>query len=157
LTLHLAKTWLVPFHRPRQRPDREASPRERPGPFDFLGFTPFWERSRKGANVVKQKTAASRLRRVIRTIADWCSRNSHRPLAEQHRELCRQLVRHYGYYGITSNADALVEVYNRVTDLWRRWLSRRSWAGRLSWDGFKRLLRRLALPGPRVVHSVLLT
>jgi hypothetical protein len=107
--------------------------------------------------VVKQQTAANRLRRVIRTIADWCQRNSHRPLGEQHRELSRKLAGHYGYYGITGNADALVEVYNRVTGLWRRWLSRRSWAGRLSWDGFKRLLGRLALPAPRILHSALLT
>jgi RNA-directed DNA polymerase len=157
LTLHPDKTRLVPFPRPPQRPVRDARPPERPGTFDFLGFTHFWGQSRKGANVVKQQTAANRLRRVIGTIADWCRRNKHRSLAEQHRELSQQLVGHYGYYGITGNADALVEVYNRVTGWWRRWLSRRSWAGRLSWAGFKRLLGRLALPVPRVVHSVLLT
>src|SRR5262245_4243425 len=60
-------------------------------------------------------------------------------------------------YGITGNANALVEVFNRVTELWRRWLSRRSWAGRLSWEGFKRLQVRLALPRPQVVPSTLLT
>jgi group II intron reverse transcriptase/maturase len=157
LTLHPDKTRLVPFQRPPQRPRPGDRPQERPGTFDFLGFTHFWGKSRKGANVVKQQTAASRLRRVIWTIADRCRRNSHQSLAAQYRELSQQLVGHYGYYGITGNADALVEVYNRVTELWRRWLSRRSWAGRLSWDGFKRLLGRLALPRPRVVHSVLLT
>jgi group II intron reverse transcriptase/maturase len=157
LTLHSEKTRLVPFRRPPQRPTRESPPRERPGTFDFLGFTHFWGKSRRGANVVKQQTAASRLRRVIRRIADWCRRNSQRRLAEQHRGLSQQLVGHYGYYGIVGNANALVMVYNRVTELWRRWLSRRSWAGRLSWDGFKRLLGRLALPVPRVVHPALLT
>jgi group II intron reverse transcriptase/maturase len=154
LTLHPDKTRLVPFRRPPQRPRPGDRTRERPGTFDFLGFTHFWGKSRKGANVVKQQTAASRLRRVIKGIADWCRRNSHRPIAEQHRELSQKLVGHYGYYGIVGNADALVAVYNRVTELWRRWLSRRSWAGRLSWDGFKRLLGQLTLPGPRVVHSV---
>jgi hypothetical protein len=107
--------------------------------------------------VVKQQTAPGRLRRVIGTIAEWCRRNSHRPLGEQHWGLSRKLVGHQGYYGITGNANALVEVYNGATGLWRRSLSRRSWAGRLSWGGFKRPLGRLALPGPRVVHSVLLT
>jgi hypothetical protein len=84
LTLHPDKTRLVPFQRPPQRPNRDDRPPERPGTFDFLGFTHFWGKSRKGNNVVKQQTAASRLRRVIRTIADWCRRNSHRSLAEQH-------------------------------------------------------------------------
>jgi group II intron reverse transcriptase/maturase len=154
LTLHPDKTRRVPFQRPPQRSGRGDGPPERPGTFDFLGFTHLWGKSRTGHNVVKQQTAASRLRRVIGTVADWCRRNSHRPLAEQHRERSQKLVGHYGYYGITGNADALVEVFNRVTAWWRRWLSRRSWAGRLSWDGFKRLLGRLALPRPRVVHSV---
>jgi RNA-directed DNA polymerase len=157
LTLHPGKTRLVPFRRPARRSSREDPPQERPGTFDFLGFTHFWGRSRKGNTVVKQQTAASRLRRAIGKVADWCRRNSHRPLPEQHRELSRKLAGHYGYYGITGNADAVVEFYNRVTGVWRRWLSRRSWAGRLSWDGFKRVLGRLTLPGPRVVHSVLLT
>jgi len=157
LTLHPEKTRLVPFQRPPQRPNPESPPRARPGTFDFLGFTHFWGRSRKGANVVKQQTAASRLRRVIRRIADWCRRNSHRPLREQHRGLSQKLTGHYEYYGITGNANAVVAFYNRVTEWWRRWLSRRSRAGRLSWGGFKRLLGRLALPGPRVARSVLLT
>jgi group II intron reverse transcriptase/maturase len=157
LTLHPDKTRLVPFPRPPPRPRPGDRGPERPGTFNFLGFTHFWGKSRKGANVVKQQTAASRLRRVLGTIADWCRRNSHRSPAAQCRELSQQLVGHYGYYGITGNANALVAVYHRVTGLWRRWLSRRSWAGRLSWDGFKRLLGRLALPRPRVVPSVLLT
>jgi RNA-directed DNA polymerase len=156
LTLHPDKTRLVPFVRPEQRSDREPPPEERPGTFTFLGFTHFWGKSRKGANVVKQRTAASRLRRAIGSIADWCRRNSHRPVAEQHRGLSRKLIGHYGYYGVTGNADALVELYNRVTELWRRWLSRRSWAGRLSWDRFKGLLGQFWPPGPRVVHSVFL-
>jgi hypothetical protein len=58
---------------------------------------------------------------------------------------------------VTGNADALAELDNRVTELWRRWLSRRSWAGRLSWDRFKDLLGRFWPPGPRVVHSVFWT
>jgi group II intron reverse transcriptase/maturase len=157
LTLHPDKTRLVPFARPRLRSDRGDRPPQRPGTFAFLGFTHFWGKSRKGNNVVKQRTAASRLRRAMGKIADWCRRNRHRPVTEQHRELSQKLTGHYAYYGITGNANAVVEFYNRVRGWWRRWLSRRSWAGRLSWDGFVGLLGRLPLPGPRVVRSVLLT
>jgi group II intron reverse transcriptase/maturase len=157
LTLHPEKTRLVPFQRPPQRPAGQDRPPKRPGTFTFLGFTHFWGKSRKGNNVVKQQTAASRLRRAIGKIADWCQRNRHRSLTEQHRELSRQLAGHYGYYGITGNANAVVEFYSRVSELWRRWLSRRSWASQLSWERFKRLLGRFTLPGPRVVHSVVLT
>jgi hypothetical protein len=157
LSLHPDKTRLVPFQRPPQRSGRTGGRKERPRTFDLLGFTHFWGKSQKGVNVVKQQTAASRLRRALQTITHWGRRNSHQSLREQHRELSRKLTGLYGYYGITGNANALAEFFNRVTRLWRRSLARRSWAGRLSWDGFKRLLGRLLLPGPRVVHSAFLT
>lgn len=155
LTIHPEKTRLVPFQRPAYRQGRgEQAPAGKPGTFDFLGFTHYWGRSRKGNNVVKQKTAASRLRRAIGTIADWCKRNSHQPIDEQHRKLSQKLRGHYAYYGITGNAAALSGFRNEVTRLWRKWLSRRSWAGRLSWGRFRGILERFPLPAPVVVHSV---
>ena len=41
-----------------------------------------------------------------------------------------------------------------VERLWRKWLSRRSWSGRMSWERFTRLLNNYPLPAVRVVHSV---
>jgi RNA-directed DNA polymerase len=155
LTIHPEKTRLVAFQRPAYRRERrERSSASRPGTFDFLGFTHYWGRSRNGHNVVKQKTAASRLRRAIGTIADWCRRQCHRPISEQHRELSRKLQGHYAYYGITGNAAALSGFRGEVTELWRKWLSRRSWAGRLTWTRYRGILERYPLPAPVVVHSV---
>ena len=69
LTIHPDKTRLVPF-RPPAGPDRSGPPGgPEPGTFDLPGFTPFWGRSRKGTRVVKRRTAADRLRRAIRTVA----------------------------------------------------------------------------------------
>ena len=58
LTIHPDKTRRVPFRKPkgaRKGPDSGG-----PGTFDFLGFTHFWARSRKGNWVLMRKTAASR-------------------------------------------------------------------------------------------------
>ena len=58
LTLHPDKTRLVPFGGPAAVPPRRAQEAEPPpGTFDFLGFTHYWGRSRKGNWVVKRKTA----------------------------------------------------------------------------------------------------
>jgi RNA-directed DNA polymerase len=155
LTIHPEKTRLVPFQRPSQPSSRDAAgPQQRPGTFDFLGFTHYWGQSRKGNAVVKRQTAASRLRRAIGTIADWCRRYRHRPIPEQHTTLSQKLRGHYAYYGITGNSRALGNLYYAVTRLWREWLSRRSWKARLSWARFKGMWERFALPPPRVVHSV---
>ncbi len=155
LTLHPDKTRLVPFGRPGPSlrgvgPERS----NRPGTFDFLGFTHYWGRSRKGNAVVKRKTACSRLRRTLKAIADWCRRHLHRPVAEQHKTLGQKLRGHYGYYGITGNMRCLQNLFFAVTRLWRKWLSRRSWAGWFSWASFRKLWGKYPLPPPRIVHSV---
>jgi len=99
LTLHPEKTRLVDF----RRPDRRALPspyngdaRSRPGTFDLLGFTHYWAKSRKGHWVVKQKTAAARLRRGLKRIADWCRLHRHEPVRDQWKALKRKLLGHYG-------------------------------------------------------------
>lgn len=156
LTLHPEKTRLVEFRRPwwrcgTRRPKDHGS---EPGSFDLLGFTHFWARSRKGRWTVTRKTAAKRFCRGLKAIADWCRRNLHRPVVEQHKALVLKLRGHFQYYGITGNWDALKRFVREVERTWRRWLDRRSQRGRMPWDRFKRLLERYPLPVARVVHGL---
>jgi len=67
LTIHPDKTRLVPFGHPERRRRDDSGP-EGPGSFDFLGFTHYWGRSRKGNAVVRRQTSASRFNRAIRTM-----------------------------------------------------------------------------------------
>jgi hypothetical protein len=155
LTLHPDKTRLLPFQRPPYQPSRTRPPGQaRPGTFDFLGFTHFWERSRQGNWVVKRKTASRRLSRALRTIAQWCRLHRHRPLAEQHQTLRQKLRGHYAYYGITGNYSGVRRFQLAVLRLWRKWLARRRRRGFLSWERFLRLLDHYVLPAAEVVHSV---
>jgi len=154
LTMHPDKTRLVAF-RPPDRSDR-SGPGEgsQPGTFDFLGFTHHWGRSRKGAWVMKRRTAAGRLRRAIQKIAQWCRFHRHEPVAAQHQTLSQKLYGHLAYYGITGNGGALHRFRDAVTRAWRKWLSRRTRGNTFSWDRVTRLLKRYPLPAAVVVHSV---
>jgi group II intron reverse transcriptase/maturase len=155
LTLHPTKTRLVRFTRPpRKDPPRRSDPPTGPGSFDLLGFTHYWGRSRKGNWVVQRKTAASRFRRAVRTISQWCRRHRHQKVRDQHRALCQKLRGHYAYYGITGNYAALHRFRHAVRRLWHKWLSRRSQRAYLAWAHFRRLLGRYPLPPAVVVHSV---
>jgi RNA-directed DNA polymerase len=155
LTLHPDKTRLVPFQQPPQAASGKGDgPGGQPGTFDLLGFTHFWGRSRKGRWVVTRKTASSRLTRAVRSIAQWCRRNRHQPIREQHRTISQKLRGHYAYYGITGNAAALANFRDAITRCWRTWLSRRNRQRSLIWALFKRLLECYPLPLPRVVHSI---
>ena len=151
LTLHPVKTRLVRFGRPR----RGRAPRaERPGTFDFLGFTHYWSRSRSGQRVVKRKTMSSRLTRSVQAIDRWCRAHRHDRLIDQHAVLCQKIRGHDAYYGITGNGESLKKFRFPVHRTWRRRLSRRHRKRKLDWDKFHRLLESFPLPPLRVVHSV---
>ena len=112
-----------------------------------------WAKSRKGYWVVKQKTAAARLRRALKRIADWCRLHRHEPVRDQWKALKRKLLGHYGYFGITGNYPALHNFSIRVIGAWRKWLSRRSQRAWISVEKMKRLLERYPLPQPRLRTS----
>ena len=154
LTIHPDKTRLVPFRSPAASDGVGSGKGTSPGTFDLLGFTHFWGRSLKGNWVVKRRTAADRLQRAIRKIADWCRLNRHLPIPEQHQTLCQKLLGHFGYFGITGNYEALRRFRDAVTGLWRKWLARRSRGAPFSWDRFNLLLKRYPLPAAVAIHSV---
>ena len=149
LTIHPDKTRLVAFGRPR------GTPGKRPGTFDFLGFTHYWGKSRRGKWVVKSKTARQRLSRGLGRIDEWCRRHRHEQVVTQHRELCQKIRGHYAYYGITGNGLWLKKFNQGVRRIWQKWLHRRSRTpSDMPWDRFVRLMERYPFPPIRVVHSV---
>lgn len=150
LTIHPEKTRLVRFERPG---GDEASPdggRGKPETFDLLGFTWYWGRTRSGGWTVKTCTAASRIRRTITRIDDWCRKHRHDPIPQQQATLSRKLHGHYNYYARPGNYYALSRVYRAVLRAWHKWLSRRSWKAHITWSRFAQLLTHHALPLPRI-------
>jgi RNA-directed DNA polymerase len=147
LQIHPDKTRLVPFRRPSGRPPHPGhQPEPQPGSFDFLGFRHFWGRSRRGYWVVKRRTTPSRFGRALRRIADWCRRNRHAPVREQHQTLVQKMRGHYAYFGLTGNDSALSRFRYEVVRVWRTWLSRRRRRHPYPWCRFVRLLELFPLP-----------
>jgi group II intron reverse transcriptase/maturase len=152
LTIHPDKTRLVCFKRPALV--RNDANRKGPGSFNFLGFTHYWCRTRKGKWAVRKKTSSKRLTRAIAKVQAFCRRNRHEPIREQQQALNRKLQGHYNYYGITWNYQALSELYYNVKACWRKWLNRRGARRPMNWERFEQLLRHYPLLKPRIVHGV---
>lgn len=152
LTLHPAKTRLVRFGRPA-RFGRGSSPVS-PGTFDFLGFTVYWRRSRRGAWVPAMKTRRASLRKAIVAFSDWCRRHRHMPLNRQHDVLSRKLQGHYQYFGVNGNSRCLQRVAHRVRRIWYKWLRRRGQRRPINGERFDRYLKRYPLPPPRIAVSI---
>lgn len=150
LSLHPEKTKLIPFGQPASsvRADK------RNGTFDFLGFTLYWSKVRKGYWVVKKKTIGKRLNRFLKGIWEWCRENRHEPLRDQHAALSVKLYGYYQYYGVRGNFKALEVVFESTEKAWRYWLSRRSHKGGITYDKFERIQESFPFPKPRIVHSI---
>ena len=149
--LHPEKTRMVEFCSPAKS-KRGGSQREHS--FAMLGFTHYWGRSRTGRWVVKRKTAKDRFSRALKGIGQWCRKHRHWKIRDQHAVLSHKLRGHYAYYGMTGNFPALRRFRTEVGRKWCKWLGRRSWSGRMTWDRFTRVLKTYPLPPARVVHSV---
>lgn len=147
LTLHPEKTHLIDFRPPQPGGGKGGAS------FDFLGFTVYWRRSRRGRWMVAYKTRRGRLRRALTAVADWCRRHRHEPVRAQHATLTRKLLGHFQYYGVNGNARSLSKLRDRVVAIWHKWLSRRSQRG-MTWERYKALLKALPLPAPRITVNI---
>jgi RNA-directed DNA polymerase len=146
LTIHEQKTRLVRFQRPVGQ-ERKSEV------FDFLGFTHYWGKSRKGNWVVQRKTVRKKLKVAVQRVYQWCKANRHKPIKEQWESLCLKLRGHYSFYGITFNSRSIRLYREQVERAWRKWLNRRSRNKDMPWERFRRLLKHYPLPSPRIVHK----
>jgi RNA-directed DNA polymerase len=146
LTLHPEKTRVVPFVRPTEGRDGGKGP----ATFDFLGFTIYWRRTRRGRWGLGFKTRKARLQKAVKALSDFCRCQRHEPIKEQHAALCRRLRGHNNYFGVSSNFASLAALHHRAKRIWCKWLRRRSQRTRLTWKRFERLLEVFPLPRPRI-------
>ena len=150
LTLHPDKTHLLPF----RRPPAGQKGGKGPATFDFLGFTLYWARTRKGRWAMSCKTRSASLRRAIQSVYDWCRRHRHLSIKDQHAALTRRIQGHFNYFGVSGNSRSLRIIIEQAKLSWYKWLCRRSQRTRFTWERFTDLLRDFPLPRPRITVQI---
>ncbi len=150
LDLHPDKTRLLPFGRPPQGQQRGTGP----ATFDFLGFTCYWARSRKGRWGMCCKTRRASLRRAKQALYDWCRRHRHQPVKAQHAALSQRVRGHFNYFGVSGNFRSLLRLVEATKRAWYKWLCRRSQRTRLTWERFGDVLQQFPLPRPRITVRI---
>ena len=147
LSLHPEKTRLIDF----RRPPLDQTGGKGPGSFDFLGFTMYWRRNRKGLGWhLASKTRSARLSQTVQTIYDLCRRQRHEPIAVQHKALVSRIRGHFGYFGVNENQKCLKSLVYWSKRAWHKWLNRRSQRSRLNWKRFLDLYKDYPFPNPKV-------
>lgn len=121
--------------------------------FDFLGFTHYCDKTRKGKFKVGRKTAQARLRQKMKAMNQWLKgvRNLVE-LKEWWKTLQRKLVGHYNYYGISGNYQGVRKFYKNAFWQAYKWINRRSQKKSYNFERFCRFLKYNPLPKPRIYH-----
>lgn len=130
-----------------QQEDREVAT------FDFLGFTHYCDKTRKGKFKLGRKTSGKKYRQKMKAMNLWLK--SVRNLVKRQdwwKVLARKLIGHYNYYGISGNSPALGKFYKRTLTLTHKWINRRSQKKSYNWIQFNRLLKYNPLPKPKIYH-----
>jgi group II intron reverse transcriptase/maturase len=150
LEIHPEKSRLLAFGKPSARQEVTRGDNT----FDFLGFTHYWARSRKGNWVIKRKTSRKKVRKTLQALWIWCRNNRHKDLKHQHQTLCSKLRGHFQYFGVRCNMESMQAVLHHAQRGWKYWLHRRSSKHAMDWGKFTELLECMPLPAPRIIHHV---
>lgn len=147
------KTKIIAFGR-KAKEIKQQQDGGKPDTFDFLGFTHYCSKGRKGQFRVKRKTSSKRLRTSLLRCKYWLKQN--RGL---HVDILMKLMRikmlgHYRYYGVTDNSRALNHFYWETKKLLYKWLNRRSQRKSFSYDKFNLFLTKYPLPMPKIYVNV---
>jgi len=121
--------------------------------FDFLGFTHYLDKSRKGHKVLKRKTSRKKFNLSLTKVRTWIKLNRHTKLNELIERLNVKLRGYYNYYGITFNFKRLKDFYHLVVKTLAKWLNRRGGFAR-TWEYYTAVLNEhCTVLKPTIRHS----
>ena len=148
--IHAGKTRLIEFGRSAER-NRKQRGEGKPETFTFLGFTHYCGRNSNGTFVVWRRTAGKRMRAKLAAIKAELRRKMHEPVGVVGKWLKRVVEGYYRYHAVPGNIVVLGQFRERLCELWRQVLCRRSQRRRPGWDRLRPLFERW-IPRPRILH-----
>jgi group II intron reverse transcriptase/maturase len=149
LKMNEDKTKLVKFSIRKQK---RGEPQET---FDFLGFTFYIGKSRKGYHLVKVKTNGKRFRSKLKKVNEWARAIRNKTSLKQIMKIAAAKARgHIQYYGVSHNFAKVNIFINEVTEILFRWLNRRSQRKSFTWEKFQMLLSRVNFPKAKIHHKL---
>ena len=121
--------------------------------FNFLGFTHYVGRSRRGRFVVGRRTEAKRVGKKLKLLNERLRRLRSQGGAAMVAFFSRHLRGHIQYYGVSGNSRGVAGYVYFATRLLFKWLNRRSQKRSMNWKRFGQAVRPL-LPVARILHDL---
>ena len=149
LKMNEDKTKLVKFSKRNQN---RGNPQET---FDFLGFTFYLGKSRKGNYLVKLKTIGKRFRSKLKKVNEWArSIRNKMPLKQIMKIAAAKARGHIQYYGVSHNLASVSTFIDKVKQILFKWLNRRSQRKSFIWEKFQTFLDRVKFPKAKICHKL---
>jgi len=126
------------------------------GSFDFLGFTFYLSKARKGGfTMIKVKTSKKTLREKLGNVKSWVKSNRFKGHVQTiWLKFCEKLQGHIVYFGVSNNGKSLKQFVHRARRIFFNWMNRRSQKRSFNWEAFSQLERQFPMPIIRIYHCV---
>lgn len=144
LEIETSKSRIFPFGRNSKTKDN----------FDFLGFNIYNNKSRNGYYMVGYKTSEKKSKQKKQNIKEHIKLNRDVKPKDLIKQLNRKLTGYYNYYGISFNFKWLEEIYYYTLNQLKKWLSRRSQRGIITWKKMKAIIAYNPLVTPRITYKL---
>jgi len=123
--------------------------------FNFLGFTHFCDKTRKGHFKLGRTTDKKKFSTKLKEMNIWLkSTRNILPIKEIWCILSAKLRGHFQYYGVSGNFRGIKRFNFNTIRLVFKWLNRRSQKKSFNWQEFQVYLERFPLPKPKIYHNL---
>jgi len=123
--------------------------------FNFLGFTHYCTKSRRGKFIMGHKTSKENLSRKLKETKEWMKKIRNRlALRDWWPTLKAKLTGHYNYFGISGNYRCLKQFYKSIFYLTFKWINRRSQKKSMTFEQYVNYLQFNPLPTPRICYAL---
>lgn len=123
--------------------------------FNFLGFTHYCTKSRRGKFIMGHKTSKENLNLKLKETKEWVKiiRNQ-LPLKDWWPTIKAKLTGHYNYFGISGNFRCLQQFYLSMFWMMFKWINRRSQRKSMTIEMYQKYVERNPLPTPRICYAL---
>ena len=125
-----------------------------PATFNFLGFTHFIDKTRKGKFKLGRKTDKKKLKTKLVAMNAWLKSVRNMLILKDIWKVLRAKLRgHYQYYGVSGNYRGIKQFYFETINMTFKWVNRRSQKKSFNWKTFLSYMERYELPRPKICHD----
>ena len=140
------KTKIIEFGRMAQT-NKKKRKEGKPETFDFLGFTHYCSKGRKGQFRVKRKTSKKKMREKIQEMKAWLRKRMHSKVEDTIKLLNIKLMGHYRYYGITDNTESIRQYYKATVNMLYKILNRRTQKNKYTFkEYYEKIAKKITIP-----------